>query len=402
MPPLALVVCPLPAERAAARAAQSLLAGLSRDDVVLFCPEPFQAPPSWERAFRLLPLADLPSERARGAVSAPVWLLDGGAIAASEVAIGARGSVVGDGRIAATLVNGGALRPGNGLGTMAVQGDYRQTAGGSLEIEIGAAAHDLLEVEGGAVLAGLLVVGLEDGHVPRIGEEFPVVVGGRGVQGRFDGAEEPPAREWHRMAFDQARGMAFSFGGNLDTGASIATHAYFAPQGSYYAPGNPSQTQMPSVRQTVIGGTFEVSYVVPSGAFGTLLLMDRTPALIPALTLDPSEGETSAQDGYTHLAPVTAFAGASGPHGTVQMAGNVWEWTADAYAPLSAQEQRVDPITAAGLGMRVVRGGSFRAPAFALRVTHREPRPEAGAFVDAGVRCAYDPPRHAAPVKQGP
>jgi iron(II)-dependent oxidoreductase len=119
----------------------------------------------------------------------------------------------------------------------------------------------------------------------------------------------------------------------------------------------------------------------------------------PALTLDPSEGETSAQDGYTHLAPVTAFRDSSGPHGTVQMAGNAWEWTADAYAPLSSQEQRVDPVASAGLGMRVVRGGSFRSPAFALRVTHREPRPEAGAFVDVGVRCAYDPPRHIAPAK---
>jgi sulfatase modifying factor 1 len=115
----------------------------------------------------------------------------------------------------------------------------------------------------------------------------------------------------------------------------------------------------------------------------------------PALTLDPSDGETSSQDGYSHLAPVGAFAGSAGPHGLVQMAGNVWEWTADAYAPLSTQEQRVDPLATTGLGMRVVRGGSFRAPAFALRVTHREPRPEAGAFVDVGVRCAYDPPRPA-------
>ena len=74
------------------------------------------------------------------------------------------------------------------------------------------------------------------------------------------------------------------------------------------------------------------------------------------------------------------------------MAGNVWEWTEDAYAPLSAQDQRVDPVLREGTGLRVVRGGSFRAPAFALRVTHREPRPEAGGFVDVGLRCAYDVP----------
>jgi glycosyltransferase involved in cell wall biosynthesis len=79
MPPLALVVCPLPADRPALRAAQSLLAELvRRDDVVLFCPEPYQAPAAWERSHRLLPLAELAYERARGAVTAPVYLVDDG------------------------------------------------------------------------------------------------------------------------------------------------------------------------------------------------------------------------------------------------------------------------------------------------------------------------------------
>lgn len=110
----------------------------------------------------------------------------------------------------------------------------------------------------------------------------------------------------------------------------------------------------------------------------------------PALTLDPTDGEVSAVDGYALLAPVTAFSQAKSPHGLVQAAGNVWEWTRDAYAPLSLQEQRVDPLMPQGTGLRVVRGGSFRSPAFALRVTHREPRPEASGFVDVGVRCAYD------------
>ncbi|MBX3462909.1 MAG: glycosyltransferase family 2 protein [Planctomycetes bacterium] len=77
MPPLALVLCPLPADRAAARLVPTLLARLG-GDVVLFCPEPYQAPAAWSRSHRLLPLADLAHERARGAVSAPVFLLDGG------------------------------------------------------------------------------------------------------------------------------------------------------------------------------------------------------------------------------------------------------------------------------------------------------------------------------------
>jgi hypothetical protein len=106
------------------------------------------------------------------------------------------------------------------------------------------------------------------------------------VEHLFGVAEEPTAREWHRMTFDHARGMAFSFGGNLDAGPSFATYAYFAPKGSYYAASHPTQVQTPSVRQTLIGGTFEITYGVPAGTAGTFLLMGRTPAQIPPLTLD--------------------------------------------------------------------------------------------------------------------
>lgn len=78
MPPLALVVCPMPRDRAAARCAQELLGAFAADEVVLFCPEPYQAPAAWSRSHRLLPLAELAHERGRGAVSAPVYLVDGG------------------------------------------------------------------------------------------------------------------------------------------------------------------------------------------------------------------------------------------------------------------------------------------------------------------------------------
>lgn len=79
MPDLALVVCPLPAEGAAAQRAHALLTELAgREVVAVFCPEPYQAPAGWSRSHRVLPLADLPHERIAGRVSAPVYLLDGG------------------------------------------------------------------------------------------------------------------------------------------------------------------------------------------------------------------------------------------------------------------------------------------------------------------------------------
>jgi formylglycine-generating enzyme required for sulfatase activity len=111
---------------------------------------------------------------------------------------------------------------------------------------------------------------------------------------------------------------------------------------------------------------------------------------IPAMTLDPTEGEPSREDGHVYTAPVRAFEASHSPHGLVQMAGNVREWTQDGYAPLSLQATRVDPLAPRGNGLRVVRGGSFRSPAFALRVTHREARSEASAWVDVGMRCVYE------------
>ncbi|MDB4986857.1 MAG: Sulfatase modifying factor 1 precursor [Myxococcaceae bacterium] len=112
-----------------------------------------------------------------------------------------------------------------------------------------------------------------------------------------------------------------------------------------------------------------------------------------SLSFDPLLATPSAEeDGYAYLADVTAFESAASPHGLVQMAGNVWEWTADSFAPVRAQPLSVDPSVLLDNGLRSVRGGSFRSPAIALRVTHREGRSEARGFVDVGVRCAYDLP----------
>jgi sulfatase modifying factor 1 len=110
----------------------------------------------------------------------------------------------------------------------------------------------------------------------------------------------------------------------------------------------------------------------------------------PSLAYDPGVGAPSGDDGYEYLAPVLAFAEALSPHGLVQTAGNVWEWTLDSFSGVRAQPLSVAPSVQLDNGQRVVRGGSFRSPALALRVTHREGRAEARGFVDVGVRCAYD------------
>jgi sulfatase modifying factor 1 len=109
----------------------------------------------------------------------------------------------------------------------------------------------------------------------------------------------------------------------------------------------------------------------------------------PATLTELEAGDVAEEDGYAYLAPVWAFASARGPHGLVQAAGNAWEWTADSFAGARAQPLSVDPTVALDNGERVVRGGSFRSPALALRVTHREARAERQGYPDVGVRCAY-------------
>ncbi|MBN2022619.1 MAG: PEP-CTERM sorting domain-containing protein [Pirellulales bacterium] len=76
------------------------------------------------------------------------------------------------------LTNEGVLAPGLSVGTLTIDGlgvTFHQTDSGVLEIEIGEAGHDVLAITGGASLAGLLDVQLQDGFVPRPGDAFDVL-----------------------------------------------------------------------------------------------------------------------------------------------------------------------------------------------------------------------------------
>jgi formylglycine-generating enzyme required for sulfatase activity len=95
-------------------------------------------------------------------------------------------------------------------------------------------------------------------------------------------------------------------------------------------------------------------------------------------------------DGFRYAAPVGSFPDGRSPFGLDDMAGNVWEWTADRFASGSyAEGSTVDPRGAPLGGERVVRGGSWRSSPITLRVTHRVPVPETLAAPDLGFRCAY-------------
>jgi formylglycine-generating enzyme required for sulfatase activity len=63
-------------------------------------------------------------------------------------------------------------------------------------------------------------------------------------------------------------------------------------------------------------------------------------------------------DGYAGTAPVGSFPEGASQAGVMDLAGNVWEWTADWYEPYSRDEKE-NPEGAATGTERVVRGGSF-------------------------------------------
>jgi formylglycine-generating enzyme required for sulfatase activity len=114
---------------------------------------------------------------------------------------------------------------------------------------------------------------------------------------------------------------------------------------------------------------------------------------------------------------VGSFPAGRGPYGHLDLAGNVWEWTADDYDPYAyrrAAASRGIPGTCAEIlrtqndlraaGRRgftgknpipdtcekVLRGGAFNYPGAGLRVTNRVHHPGSWRMLVAGFRCAAD------------
>ncbi len=98
----------------------------------------------------------------------------------------------GIGTVFANLVNNGLVAPGNSPGTLTIQGDFTQSASGTLQLEVASTSvFDRLLVSGQANLAGTLQV-VNLGQPFSYGQQIPFLQAGS-ISGAFDQIQMPDA-----------------------------------------------------------------------------------------------------------------------------------------------------------------------------------------------------------------
>ena len=111
-----------------------------------------------------------------GSITSPVTVSSGATLGGS----GAVGSV--------TVNSGGIVAPGNSPGKLTVNGNYTQTSGATLKIELGGAipgsGFDQIAASGIASLGGILEVSLVNGFHPNVGDTFQIITS-NGETGNF-------------------------------------------------------------------------------------------------------------------------------------------------------------------------------------------------------------------------
>lgn len=93
--------------------------------------------------------------------------------------------------------------------------------------------------------------------------------------------------------------------------------------------------------------------------------------------------------------PVGRYPAGAGPYGTMDQAGNVWEWCLDRYEGTAyrGRDGQVDPVVSgdenAEKVLRVMRGGSWDGPSEYLRAAVRGGSPVRGRSRHLGFRVLF-------------
>ena len=109
----------------------------------------------------------------------------GTTVRSQVIAIGQRGTLIGSGTVIGDLFSVGRVRPGSSPGTLTINGNFLQGAGGTLELEIAGRAagqFDQLVVTGSAAFTGgTIQFSFLENFQPAAGDAFPLIVAGNGV-----------------------------------------------------------------------------------------------------------------------------------------------------------------------------------------------------------------------------
>jgi hypothetical protein len=104
---------------------------------------------------------------------------DGTLTAGDTLTLEAGASLVGSGILSSDLINGGEVSPGTSPGLITIEGDYTQTSGGILTIELGGTSagteHDQVVITGSAGLNGILDVSIYLDFEPSVGDSFIIL-----------------------------------------------------------------------------------------------------------------------------------------------------------------------------------------------------------------------------------
>ncbi|MEA2942039.1 MAG: hypothetical protein QOD09_2568 [Bradyrhizobium sp.] len=90
-------------------------------------------------------------------VNAGTLSVNGSIASSSLITVNAGGTLGGNGTVGNTIINGGALAPGNSIGTLTVQGNLVFTAAASYMVEVSPANSDRTNITGTATLGGATV-----------------------------------------------------------------------------------------------------------------------------------------------------------------------------------------------------------------------------------------------------
>ena len=91
-------------------------------------------------------------------VNAGTLLVNGSIASSSALTVNAGGTIGGTGTLPSTTISGGTLAPGNGIGTIAVQGNLAFSPTSTYLVDISPTASDRTNVTGTATLAGTVHV----------------------------------------------------------------------------------------------------------------------------------------------------------------------------------------------------------------------------------------------------